>query len=84
MLRASELYATPKTYSAFRGGRGRENRVRTAYDDLMPGRGRPRHPDVLTPAEWRVVNAVRHGMSNRVIAERRGISLDAVKFHVAN
>jgi DNA-binding CsgD family transcriptional regulator/catechol 2,3-dioxygenase-like lactoylglutathione lyase family enzyme len=47
-------------------------------------RGRPRHPDVLTPAEWRVVDAVRHGMSNRQIAERRGISRDAVKFHVAN
>jgi catechol 2,3-dioxygenase-like lactoylglutathione lyase family enzyme len=38
----------------------------------------------LTPAEWRVVDAVRHGMSNRGIARRRGISLDAVKFHVAN
>jgi DNA-binding CsgD family transcriptional regulator/catechol 2,3-dioxygenase-like lactoylglutathione lyase family enzyme len=47
-------------------------------------RGRPRHPDVLTPAEWRVVDAVRHGMTNRQIAERRGISRDAVKFHVAN
>ncbi|MFC9690427.1 VOC family protein [Kribbella sp. NPDC056951] len=47
-------------------------------------RGRPRHPDVLTPAEWRVVDAVRHGMSNREIATRRGISVDAVKFHVAN
>src|SRR5438128_1581320 len=33
---------------------------------------------------WRVVNAVRHGMPNREIARRRGISLDAVKFHVAN
>jgi DNA-binding CsgD family transcriptional regulator/catechol 2,3-dioxygenase-like lactoylglutathione lyase family enzyme len=48
------------------------------------GRGRPRHPDVLTPAEWRIVDAVRHGMSNRAIARRRGISLDAVKFHVEN
>lgn len=47
-------------------------------------RGRPRHPDVLTPAEWRVVDAVRHGMTNRQIAERRGTSRDAVKFHVAN
>ncbi|GAA3565747.1 VOC family protein [Kribbella ginsengisoli] len=47
-------------------------------------RGRPRHPDVLTPAEWRVVDAVRHGLSNRQIAARRGISVDAVKFHVAN
>lgn len=47
-------------------------------------RGRPRHDDVLTPAEWRVVNLVRHGLSNGAIAKRRGISLDAVKFHVAN
>jgi DNA-binding CsgD family transcriptional regulator/catechol 2,3-dioxygenase-like lactoylglutathione lyase family enzyme len=50
----------------------------------MTARGRPRHPDILTPAEWRTVNAVRHGMTNRAIAERRGISVDAVKFHVAN
>jgi DNA-binding CsgD family transcriptional regulator/catechol 2,3-dioxygenase-like lactoylglutathione lyase family enzyme len=47
-------------------------------------RGRPRHPDVLTPAEWRIVDAVRHGMTNRQIAKGRRISIDAVKFHVAN
>ena len=47
-------------------------------------RGRPPHDDLLTPAEWRVVEAVRHGMSNRVIAERQGVSADAIKFHVAN
>jgi DNA-binding CsgD family transcriptional regulator/catechol 2,3-dioxygenase-like lactoylglutathione lyase family enzyme len=47
-------------------------------------RGRPPHPDVLTPAEWRVVEAVRHGMSNAEIARRRGVSGDAVKFHLAN
>lgn len=47
-------------------------------------RGRPPHADLLTPAEWRVVEAVRHGMSNREIAARRGISLDAVKYHVTN
>jgi DNA-binding CsgD family transcriptional regulator/predicted enzyme related to lactoylglutathione lyase len=47
-------------------------------------RGRPPHPDVLTPTEWRIVDAVRHGMSNRRIARARGISLDAVKFHVEN
>lgn len=48
------------------------------------GRGRPRHDDVLTPTEWRVVHAIQHGMSNREIAARRRISLDAVKYHVAN
>jgi DNA-binding CsgD family transcriptional regulator/catechol 2,3-dioxygenase-like lactoylglutathione lyase family enzyme len=47
-------------------------------------RGRPKSDDVLTPAEWRVAHAVKHGMTNRAIAERRGISIDAVKFHVAN
>jgi DNA-binding CsgD family transcriptional regulator/catechol 2,3-dioxygenase-like lactoylglutathione lyase family enzyme len=47
-------------------------------------RGRPPHDDVLTPAEWRIVHAVQHGMTNREIAERRRISLDAVKFHVGN
>ena len=47
-------------------------------------RGRPPHDDVLTPTEWRTVDAVRHGLRNREIAERRGVSLDAVKFHVAN
>jgi DNA-binding CsgD family transcriptional regulator/catechol-2,3-dioxygenase len=47
-------------------------------------RGRPPHDDVLTPAEWRVVHAVKHGLSNREIARRRGVSLDAVKGHVSN
>jgi DNA-binding CsgD family transcriptional regulator/extradiol dioxygenase family protein len=50
----------------------------------MPFRGRPPHPDVLTPAEWRVVEAVRHGLGNTAIARRLGVSVDAVKFHVAN
>jgi DNA-binding CsgD family transcriptional regulator/catechol 2,3-dioxygenase-like lactoylglutathione lyase family enzyme len=47
-------------------------------------RGRPRHDDALTPGEWRVVDAVRHGMTTRAIAERRAISTDAVKYHLAN
>jgi DNA-binding CsgD family transcriptional regulator/catechol 2,3-dioxygenase-like lactoylglutathione lyase family enzyme len=47
-------------------------------------RGRPPHNDILTPGEWRVVHAVQHGMSNREIAKRRGISVDAVKYHVEN
>jgi DNA-binding CsgD family transcriptional regulator/catechol 2,3-dioxygenase-like lactoylglutathione lyase family enzyme len=47
-------------------------------------RGRPPYADVLTPAEWRVVEAVRHGMTNPMIARRQGVSLDAVKYHVAN
>lgn len=47
-------------------------------------RGRPPYDDVLTPAEWRVVDAVRHGLSGRQIAERAGISIDGVKYHVTN
>jgi DNA-binding CsgD family transcriptional regulator/catechol 2,3-dioxygenase-like lactoylglutathione lyase family enzyme len=48
------------------------------------GRGRPPHPDLLTPAEWRVVEWVRHGLSNPRIARLQGVTPDAVKYHVAN
>lgn len=51
---------------------------------MTNGPGRPRHDDVLTPAEWKVAEQVRHGMTNRRIAERTGVSIDAVKFHVGN
>jgi DNA-binding CsgD family transcriptional regulator/catechol 2,3-dioxygenase-like lactoylglutathione lyase family enzyme len=47
-------------------------------------RGRPPHADVLTPSEWRTVHAVQHGMTNAEIARRRGVSVNAVKYHVAN
>ena len=46
--------------------------------------GRPRHDDLLTPAEWKVAELVRHGLTNRRIAVAIGVSLDAVKFHVGN
>lgn len=46
--------------------------------------GRPPFDDVLTPAEWRVAESVRHGLTNPQIARRHGISADAVKYHVAN
>jgi DNA-binding CsgD family transcriptional regulator/predicted enzyme related to lactoylglutathione lyase len=48
------------------------------------GRGRPRHPDVLTPAEWLVLDMVRHGSRRAEIARRRGITVDAVKYHLGN
>lgn len=51
---------------------------------MSKARGRPPHDDQLTPAEWAVVEWVRHGLTNRQIAARRGIGLDAVKFHVGN
>jgi DNA-binding CsgD family transcriptional regulator/extradiol dioxygenase family protein len=59
-------------------------RMAVARPTVRRSRGRPPHDDVLTPAEWRIAHAVKHGMTNRAIAERRGISVDAVKFHIAN
>jgi len=50
----------------------------------MTSKGRPPHDDLLTPAEWAVTELVRHGLTNRQIAARRRVSLDAVKFHVGN
>jgi len=47
-------------------------------------KGRPRHNDILTPAEWKVAESVRHGLTNPDIAKRQGVSMNAVKFHVAN
>ena len=51
---------------------------------MPPGRGRPRHPDVLTPAEWRVTEQVREGLTNSEVADRLGISINTVRFHVSN
>lgn len=39
---------------------------------------------MLTPSEWAVVDLVRHGLTNRRIAEARGTSVDATKQHVAS
>jgi DNA-binding CsgD family transcriptional regulator/catechol 2,3-dioxygenase-like lactoylglutathione lyase family enzyme len=47
-------------------------------------RGRPPHPDVLTPAEWAILDWVRHGLSRREMARLRGVSLSAVRYHLAN
>jgi DNA-binding CsgD family transcriptional regulator/catechol 2,3-dioxygenase-like lactoylglutathione lyase family enzyme len=68
---------------------GREILLPRHYDARMKGatrrrRGRPPHADLLTPAEWRTVHAVQHGMTNAEIARRRGVSLNAVKFHITN
>ncbi len=48
----------------------------------MRGRGRPPHPDILTPREWEVLALVREGLSNTQIAERLGISYAGAKYHV--
>ena len=47
-------------------------------------RGRPAHPDVLTPTEWSVLDMYRHGLARRTIAARRGISDYAVRYHLRN
>ena len=46
--------------------------------------GRPRHPDLLTPAEWEVLAGVRDGLSNREIGVRRNCDLETVRFHLRN
>ena len=48
------------------------------------GPGRPRHADVLTPAEWRVLEQVRAGRANAEIAVRLGISVSTVRYHLGN
>ena len=47
-------------------------------------RGRPPHPDVLTPAEWRVLQEIREGRTNPEIAERLDLSRNTVKTHVSS
>lgn len=47
-------------------------------------RGRPRHPDILTPAEWRVVAAFGHGASNAAIAAELGLSVNTVRTHISH
>jgi DNA-binding CsgD family transcriptional regulator len=49
----------------------------------MKTRGRPPHPDILTPRQFEVLGLLRQGLSNPEIAERLGISLDTVKDHVS-
>ncbi|MBB6092959.1 DNA-binding CsgD family transcriptional regulator/extradiol dioxygenase family protein [Povalibacter uvarum] len=49
-----------------------------------PRRGRPAHDDVLTPKEWHTLHAIQHGMTQRAVAKRQGVSVDAVKYHARN
>ena len=41
----------------------------------MGRRGRPPHPDILTPREWEVLALLRSGASNEEIAEQLGVTL---------
>jgi DNA-binding CsgD family transcriptional regulator/catechol 2,3-dioxygenase-like lactoylglutathione lyase family enzyme len=47
-------------------------------------RGRPPHPDVLTPTEWSILDQWRHGLSRAAIARRREISEYGVRYHLRN
>ena len=49
----------------------------------MARRGRPPHPDILTPREWEVLELLRQRLSNEEISDRLGISLDGAKYHVS-
>ena len=49
----------------------------------MGRRGRPPHPDILTPREWEVLALVEDGYTNDEISSRLGISLAGAKFHVS-
>lgn len=49
----------------------------------MKRRGRPPHPDILTPREWEALELLRRGLTNEQIAQRLGISMDGAKYHVS-
>ena len=46
-------------------------------------RGRPRHPELLTPREQEVLSLIRQGLTNAQIAERLGISESGARYHVS-
>lgn len=50
----------------------------------MGERGRPRHPETLTPRQYEVWLLLREGLTNEEIAARLGISPDGVKFHMGD
>ena len=49
----------------------------------MRRRGRPPHPDILTPREWEVLALLREGLTNQQIAVRLGITPSGAKYHVS-
>jgi DNA-binding CsgD family transcriptional regulator len=51
---------------------------------ILNRRGRPPHPDILTPAEWQVLDGVRAGRTNQEIASDLGVTFHTVKYHVSN
>jgi DNA-binding CsgD family transcriptional regulator len=51
---------------------------------FLKRRGRPPYPDILTPSEWRVLEALRRGLTNTEIATELGLTVHGVKYHVSN
>jgi len=49
----------------------------------MGKRGRPKHPDILTPREWEVLDLLREGLTNEQVGERLGISFATARYHVS-
>ena len=50
---------------------------------MTSSRGRPRHPDILTPREWEVLELLRAGASHAQIAEGLDITERTAKFHLS-
>jgi DNA-binding CsgD family transcriptional regulator len=46
-------------------------------------RGRPPHPDILTPREWQVLDLLRQNLTNEQIAQRLDVSPATAKYHVS-
>lgn len=49
----------------------------------MNRRGRPPHPDILTPREWEVLGLLREELTNEQIADRLGITERGARYHVS-
>ncbi len=47
-------------------------------------RGRPRYPDLFTPAEQRVLSGLDRDLTYQQVADELGVSYDTVKYHVSN
>src|SRR5688500_7049180 len=76
-----------KCASGFRRGGGGVGVIRKPRDyplGMEVRRGRPPYPGVLTPAEERVLDLVRSGLTNAEIAVRLGLSISTVRYHLTN
>jgi DNA-binding CsgD family transcriptional regulator len=49
----------------------------------MTRRGRPPHPDILTPRQWEILDLLRLGYSDQQIADALDLTLAGAKYHVS-